>query len=149
MEMFTVGAALKFAIQLEERVKASHERAAGQTNQPAHKEAFTKLASANLKRMDVLKRIYNDHVYSDMDTGVLAPISSMDGANYLTPGQASEAAGNTHLIQVGLIREESLNQFYLDLKKRLQSGPRTITRKIEKIVAENTKRINDLKSHLK
>ena len=144
MQITTVGAALEFAGALEQAAQASHVKAAGRARAGNLKEALTTHAEANVRRQSALKRLYDDHVYSDMDTGILAPITSMSNEDYITLLSETAPATDREILELALGYERTLHKFYGDLTPRLQSGPRPIMRRIDKLAREVGERLGTL-----
>jgi rubrerythrin len=137
MDLFTVGAALKFAVQLETAGRDSYTAVAARTHASDRQALFADLAAGNAKRIQALRRLYDDHVYSDMDTGVLAPIASLDSQAYRAPDAPDPAADP---LEAGQARETLAERFYADVVQRMDSGPRSLTRGIQKLAADNRAR---------
>lgn len=135
MAITTVGAALEFAGNLENAVEKAHLESADQAADSRLKAQLEKLAAAGNKRRTALKRLYDEHVYSDMDTGVLAPIASLKTQDYALPVAPSKAA-DRELIQRAINHLRILGRFYGDLSAALQSGPRVIKRRIDKLAGQ-------------
>jgi hypothetical protein len=148
MEITTVGAGLVFAGELEQKIQSSYTRMLEQVRDDEVKKVFSDLAAANSKRQIVLKRVYDDNVYSDMDTGVLAPIASMDRVAYSPSISDTEPATDQEIVAEARVYEKKLKLFYNDLTTRLQSGPRPITRRIDKLAKEIDERLGMLEALL-
>ena len=144
MQIPTVGAALEFARELEEKAKICHAQAAARTRGGDLQATLTTLAEANGRRQEVLKRLYDDNVYSDMDTGVLAPITTMVTAAYSPSLGQTEPATDREILERAMGHEKTLQKFYGDLTGRLQSGPRPIMRRIDKLAREVGERLGTL-----
>jgi len=121
MAITTVGAALEFAGNLENAVEKAHLESADQAADSRLKAQLEKLAAAGNKRRSALKRLYDEHVYSDMDTGVLAPIASLTAQDYALP-DAPPSPADRALIQKAVDHVHTLRQFYDDLSAALNRG---------------------------
>lgn len=144
MRITTIGGALDLARDMEETVEAAHSQGADLAEGSELKEALSSLARENAQRQKVLTRLYNDHVYSDMDTGVLAPIRSMEKTAYLLPTRGLASGDDAKILELALGREAELLRLYNDLNDRLRSGPRPIKRKIDLLAREISARITRL-----
>ena len=141
MDLFTVGAALKFAVELETVARDAYRAAADEAQEPGRRTLLAELAAGNATRIQTLRRLYDDHVYSDMDTGVLAPIASLDSQAYQDADAADPAADT---LAAGQAREALAERFYADVVQRMDSGPRSLTRGMQKLAADNRTRAQRL-----
>ncbi len=146
MQITTVGAALEFAGELEEKAQTFYAQEVNSAYTGKMKEAFADLAEGNGRRQNTLRRLYDDNVYSDMDTGVLAPITSMDRENYTLTEPEQEMETEIEILERALGYEITLQNFYGDLTVRLQSGPRTITRRIDTLAKDVGDRLGVLET---
>jgi hypothetical protein len=136
MALTTVGMALEFAGKLEDKLEAVYHQLTDSTNDDQMKENILSLIKATNKRKVGLKRLYDDNVYSDMDTGVLAPIASMQEEDYAKSAPLSSSTDDKYLLECMAMCKNTLERFYRDLSGRLSSGPRPILRRIEKMALE-------------
>lgn len=136
MALTTVGMALEFAGKLEDQLEAVFQQVADSVDNDRMKERVLSLTKATNKRKIALKRLYDDHVYSDMDTGVLAPIATMERGDYTVPASLPPATNDKNMLEGMAACEKTIVRFYRDLSDRLRSGPRPILRRIEKMVPE-------------
>jgi hypothetical protein len=144
MQITTLGAALEFAGELEQAAQTFHTQAAGSAQADDLQAVLTALSESNGRRQMALRRLYDDNVYSDMDTGILAPITSMIKADYTPPLAETAPATDREIIERALGYERTLYRFYGDLTPRLQSGPRPIMRRIDKLAREVLPRLRML-----
>ena len=147
MEIETLGQALHLAQKLEAAGIECYSQADEMAKSEALKNLFKEFCAANQRRRQIIEAIYNENVNSDMDTGILAPIEPMNGANYLhnsVPGDVQDA----ETISAMVCLEECSEAFYLDLLQRLPSSPRSIPRRVKKLAEENALRGSQLKENL-
>lgn len=136
------GQALEFAIRFENAGVDAYDQAAEIEPNETIKNLFIEFSTANKNRRKLLRTIYNENVNSDMDTGILAPVETMDEKNY-----SLQVNGPTQSIQNMEALEQSMELFYKDLLKRLHDSPRSIIRRIKKLSEENATRRLKLKDH--
>jgi hypothetical protein len=136
MALTNVGMALEFAGKLEKQLEAVYHQVTDSADDDQMKERVLPLIKATNKRKIGLKRLYDDNVYSDMDTGVLAPIASMQEEDYAISAPLPPAISYKSSLESMSVCEKTLEHFYRDLSGRLRSGPRPILRRIEKMALE-------------
>ncbi|MFH1242790.1 MAG: hypothetical protein V1689_10580 [Pseudomonadota bacterium] len=140
MELNTFGTALKFAMDLETRGQETFEKAHQIAQDPETKKVFLAFSDANRKRKAALERLYNDSVYSDMDTGIFEPIRRMKTTDYLSPSKIDESSNFFSVLSGARDMEEKSNNFYLALANEVKSRLRRAASHLEKMAEENAER---------
>ncbi len=136
MAITTVGMALEFAGKLEDQLEAVCHQSLDSAGDDQTPKPMLSLIKAIHKRKAGLKRLYDDNVYSDMDTGVLAPITSMREEDYTPATSLPPTTNDENQRQSVTAAEKTIQRFYKDLADRLRSGPRPILKRIEKMAKE-------------
>lgn len=135
MSINTFGEALKFALKLETDLEASYEAAAGAALDSNRKTLFQDFAAAGPKNRKVLESIYSENTHSDMDSGVLAPIKSMQETDY----SAQENKGSSQASEPEALETAAVH-FYKDFLEHMPSVPRSVRRRIQKLHSEHADR---------
>ena len=104
------------------------------------------LLDTTKKRKWYLQKLYNDNIYSDMDTGVFEPIGLIDSALYLPQDKPSREERSSNLILKAIEIEEKTRDFYLTLAVGLKSRRKEISRIFVKMAEENSDILLKLKS---
>lgn len=146
MELNTFGAALKFAIDLETRALETIEKACQITEDPETQKMFLAFSDANRTRKATLERLYNDSVYSDMDTGIFEPIRRLKVTDYLISSKTDQSSDYLDVLSGAKDIEERCNKFYIDLANEIKSRLRGAARAFEKMAKENAERSSKIKS---
>ena len=144
MEIKNFGDALKFAIKLENQALEKYRQGQDLMAESKLSNWFYEFQSQIKKRIKMLETLYNDNVYSDMDTGVLAPIDSMDETIYLTKTDTLDVSDFKSVCQSFISMEKRNSEFFNDLLKRASFGPRANRRRLEQLYKENLKRVEIL-----
>jgi len=140
MELNTFGAALKFAMDLETRAIGAFKKAYQHTEDPESRKALLALVDENRVRKAALERLYNDSVYSDMDTGIFEPLRGLKAAEYLVGSSTDTGSGWDDLLSRLKDIEEKCSKFYIDLGNEIKSRLRGVARTLEKMANENAER---------
>jgi rubrerythrin len=146
MELSTFGAALKFAMDLETRGIETFEKAHEIAQDPKAKEMFLAFSDANRRRKATLESLYNESVYSDMDTGIFEPIRRMKTTDYLSPSKINKSPDLFAVLSGARDIEEKSNNFYLDLANEVKSRLRRVASNFEKMAGENAERALKIKA---
>lgn len=141
MDLTTFGALLKFAMELEGQALKAYEEAAARERDAQAREALMALARANQKSRAQLERIYNESIYSDMDTGVQEPVAGLRSADYLLP-----EASTSGFLRLATDREEKARRFYLDAANQVKSRRSGVARGFERLAQEKAERKTKLES---
>ena len=136
MSINTFGEALKFGLKLETALEAAYEQAAEAAVDSSQKDLFQDFATAGPKHRKVLEAIYSENTHSDMDSGVLAPIKSMQEADYLAQSDAdSFDDSGLEALEACAVR------FYKDFLEHMPSVPRSVRKRIQKLHSEHADRL--------
>lgn len=146
MEIKNFGQALQLALKLEDAGLAGYDHAAQNADDETLKNLFAGFFTASKKRRKIIEAIYKENVNSDMDSGILAPIKPMSEAQYLTRFMTEESL-NTHTVHEMEELETKTETFYKDFFERLDSSPRSLTKRIKKLSEENASRRIKLKDY--
>jgi len=140
MELNTFGAALKFAMDLETRAVEAFEKAYQITEDPESRKVLLALVEENRVRKAALERLYNDSIYSDMDTGIFEPIRRLKATEYLITSGTEKSSNFLDLLSGARDIEEKCSKFYIDLGHEIKSRLRGAARTFEKMAKENAER---------
>jgi len=140
MELNTFGAALKFAMDLETRAIETFEKAYQNTEDPGSRKVLLALVDENRVRKAALERLYNDSVFSDMDTGIFEPIRRLEATEYLITSGTDRSSDYFDLLSGAKDIEKKSSKFYIDLGNEIRSRLRGAARTLEKMAKENTER---------
>ncbi len=135
MSINTFGEALKFALKLEADLEASYVEADEAAVDSSQKSIFQDFAAAGPKHRKVLEAIYSENTHSDMDSGVLAPIKSMQEADYSAQSDA-DSFDDSRLETL----EARAVRFYKDFLKHMPSVPRSVRTRIQGLHSEHADR---------
>ncbi len=150
MELTTFGAALKFAMDLENMAMNVFADAARTRGNEQIAQVFLELSVSSRNRRLLLEKQYRENLYSDMDVGIFEPLPVMYSENYSTNSQPSPDAGTSTFLREVIEMEGRINAFYLDLASRMKSRRRSIAKSYDKMAQENIQRQNRLTElHLK
>ena len=145
MELTTFGVALKYAINIETQAIEFYEDIAKYAEP---NDNFMAFAAANKKRKAMLERLYNDNVYSDMDTGIFEPLAGLNGTEYFSDIKPAPETNYPDVLKMAIDVEEKTKRFYLDLAAQLSSRRSGVAKNFEKMVQENHDRKHKLESLL-
>ncbi|MBL7213420.1 MAG: hypothetical protein ISS61_13670 [Desulfobacteraceae bacterium] len=140
MELNTFGAALKFVMDLETRAIETFEKAYQFTEDPESRKVLLALIDENRVRKAALERLYNDSVFSDMDTGIFEPIRRLEATDYLITSETGRRSGFFELLSGAKDIEEKSSKFYIDLGNEIRSRLRGAARTLEKMAKKNAER---------
>lgn len=140
MELNTFGAALKFAMDLETRAVEGFEKAYQITEDPESRKVLLALVEENRVRKAALERLYNDSIYSDMDTGIFEPLRRLKATEYLITSGTEKSSNFLDLLSGVKDIEEKCSKFYIDLGHEIKSRLRGAVRTFEKMAKENAER---------
>ena len=135
MSINTFGEALKFGMKLETALETGYEEAAEAAVDSSRKELFEDFAAAGPKYRKVLESIYSENTHSDMDSGVLAPIKSMQETDY----SAQENKGSSQGSEPEALEAAAVH-FYKDFLEHMPSVPRSVRRRIQNLHSEHADR---------
>jgi hypothetical protein len=121
MKLTNFGAALKFAMDSETHVIEVYKEASQELIDPEEKGLLLSFAAANKKRKAMLERLYNDNMYSDMDTGIFEPIAGLNDSDYPTRTKPSLEGGLADILKWAIEIEDAIERFYRDLAAQLKS----------------------------
>jgi len=131
MELGTLGAVLRFAIELEDRGTEFHQEAASLAKHSLAEGVFLALAEAKRKRKELLERSRRENI-NEM---LLEPIAGLKGSDYLIETELSSKMGYYDALRLATEWEENSQRFYLDGAGRLNLPE--VTRVFEKLAEEN------------
>jgi hypothetical protein len=144
MELTTFGAALKFAMDLENMAMNVFTDAARTRGNEQIEQVFLELSVSSRNRRLFLEKQYRENLYSDMDVGIFEPLPVMYSEKYATNSQPSSDAGTSTFLRDVIEMEGRINAFYLDLAARMKSRRRGIANIYAKMAQENIQRQNRL-----
>ncbi len=140
MELTTLGAALKFAMELEKTAMEVFGGAAEAEPGQEAKKLFTELSASSAGRKATMEKLYNENIYSDMDTGIFEPIQPMSGESYaLRPGSSADGQSSSFILE-SMEMEKRSAAFYSDLASRYKPRRRSMARQLEKMAEDNARR---------
>lgn len=145
MELKTLGDSLTFGMNLEMQASEVYMNAARDAENLEMKETLLGFAAVNKKRKVILEKIYNENIYSDMDTGIFEPITGLTAVDYLTEIRPASEINSLTILILAIELEEKENKFYIDLASQIKSR-RGISRIFEKMAQENCDRKLKLRS---
>lgn len=131
MELGTLGAVLRFAIELESRSAEFHQETVSLAKDSPASGVFLSLAEAKRMRKELLERSRRENI-NEM---LLEPITGLQGSDYLTETELSSKIGYYEALQLAIQWEENSRRFYLDAAGRVNSPE--LTRVFEKLGQEN------------
>ena len=134
------GEALKFAMKLEDECSIFYGEAYKCAENKKLRNWFHEILDQNEKRKKILETIFNDNIFSDMDTGILAPIDTMDETNYRTQINSILSSDIVSICKSLKAMESNSEHFYNNLFERLSFGPRSTKRRIERLLKQNMER---------
>ena len=146
MELNTFGAALKFAMDLENHAIRVYSEVAQYIEHDKTKDTFLALAATNEKRKAMLERLYNENVFSDMDTGVFEPIAGLKEIDYFFDAKSTNEMKYPGILTVVMLLEEKTKRFYLDLAAQIKFRRGAVSNFFGKLAQENQDRILKLNS---
>jgi rubrerythrin len=144
MELAYLGAALQFGINLETQAGQLYQYLSQSAQDEEQKRIIDQLLKSNEKRKRKLERVYTDNIYSDQDTGIFEPISSIEGDDYLVNISIEEDYIGllVHIVEL----EEKCERFYYRLVEVLQHRRQSLSRDFEQMAQENHDRFLVIKS---
>jgi rubrerythrin len=145
MELKTLGDGLTFGMNLEMQASEVYANAARDAKNVEMKETLLGFAAVNKKRKVILEKIYNENIYSDMDTGIFEPITGLKAVDYLIEIKPASEINSLTILILAIELEEKENKFYIDLASQIKSR-RGIARIFEKMAQENYDRKLKLRS---
>ena len=148
MELTTVGALLKFGMEMERRALEVYQEASENSGYGDGKEAFAHFADENTKCKALLENVYRDNTFSDMDVGVLEPISGLNVAEYSTEVELVPATNYADFLKLALDLESEAERFYRASFDQMQSQRRSMGRRLEKLAKGKAERRHKLESLL-
>lgn len=131
MELGTLGAVLRFAIELESRSAEFYQKAASLAKHSLAEGVFLALAEVKRKRKELLERSRRENI-NEM---LLEPISGLKGSNYLVETELSSQMGYYDALRLAIELEEKSRRFYVDAAGRVNLLE--VTRVFEKLAEEN------------
>jgi ABC-type transporter Mla maintaining outer membrane lipid asymmetry ATPase subunit MlaF len=119
MELGTVGAVLRFAIELEGHSAEFYEEAASLAKDLPTREAFSSLAEAKRKRKKLVERSRREFV-NEM---LLEPIVGLEGSDDLVSTELSSGMDPHAALQLAKELEENSQTLYLDAAMKIGHLP--------------------------
>ncbi len=138
MELTTLGTALKFAMELESTAMEVFDAAAEAESSLDRKSLFADLSASSADRKAKVEKLYNENIYSDMDTGIFEPLQPMSGGAYAVRPESSVTT--PAFIIESIEMERKSGQFYSDLAAQFKTRRRSIAKGLEKMAADNGNR---------
>jgi len=138
MDIKFLGDAIKFGMELETMAACVLEDMSRDAATVEVKKALMTVLDMTKKRKEYLQKLYNDNIYSDMDTGVFEPIGLIDSALYLPQDELSKEERYPNMILKALEIEEKTRDFYLTLATSLKSRRKEVSRIFGKMAQENS-----------
>ena len=132
MELGTLGAVLRLAIELEGRSAEFYQEAASLAKHSLAEGVFLTLAEAKRKRKELLERSRRENI-NEM---LLEPIAGLKGSDYLMETDLSSEMGYYEALRLAIEWEEKSRKFYVDAAGRVNLLE--VTRVFEKLAEENT-----------
>jgi hypothetical protein len=147
MSLNNLGAALKFGMDLEEGSIELYQKIS-RLGSRLEEDVVDNFLRAHRARRKMLERLYNDNLYSDMDTGIFEPICSLREADYIKPADSNGRMDDPEMISTAAELEERCSKFYNDLAKEIESRLRAVARTLKNMAKENLDRRDKLHSLL-
>ncbi len=144
MDIPTLGALLRFAIELEEEHRIAYQQVAEKTDKVEIKENFLELAQQNKRSQSVIEKIYRESIRSDMDIGVQEPIPGLMRSDYLDEGELPSDVNVVAFLKVAIRQEERAQKFYQDSVLQLKARWPAMSRILDKLAREKLDRIAKL-----
>ncbi len=104
------------------------------------------MESAN-RSQKALENLYNDNIYSDMDSGINAPIEGLEDTVYASSIDVKDGNNFLETVNASINLENKCYRFYTELADQSKSGPRSIIRRLQKLSKEcfdRKKRLEDI-----
>ena len=144
MDIPTLGALLRFAMELEEQHLTVYQGASEKTEEARIKETFLNLAQQNKKSESQLERLYQENIFSDMDVGVQEPIPGLNRSDYLDESELLSGVSDSDLLTLTIHQEERAQKFYLDAVLQCEARRPSVARSLGKLAKEKLGRKAEL-----
>ena len=144
MDISTLGALLRFAMELEEQHLTVYQGASEKTEEARIKETFLNLAQQNKKSESQLERLYQENIFSDMDVGVQEPIPGLNRSDYLDESELLSDVSDSDLLTLAIHQEERSQKFYLDAALQCEARRPSVARSLGKLAKEKLGRKAEL-----
>lgn len=131
MELGTLGAVLRFAIELEGQSAEFYQEAASLARHSLAEGVFRALAEAKKKRKELLERSRREYI-NEM---LLEPIAGLKVSDYLMETKLSSKMGCYDALRLAIEWEETSRRFYMDGVGGVNLPQ--LTRLFEKLSEEN------------
>ena len=137
MELGTLGAILKFALELEEKAQEFYQEAARRVSQPRLRELFQEYARRGRKRRQLLERTRRENT-AEM---ILEPITGFFSEDYEPDCTLPEGISSAEVLEKARALEEKTARFYEVAAGKV--GITEVTRAFRKLGRENTERMSE------
>lgn len=138
MELGTLGAILRFALELEEKTLGFYQEATRQVGQPQLQELFREYARRGRRRRELLQRTRRE----DTAEMILEPITGFFSEDYEPDCDLPSGAGSAKVLEKALALEKKTARFYEVAASKV--GIIEVTRAFRKLGRENAERINQI-----
>lgn len=131
MELGTLGAVLRFAIELEGRSAEFYQEAASLAKHSLAEGVLLALAEAKRRRKELLERSRREYI-NEM---LLEPIAGLRGSDYLIETELYSKTTHYDTLRLAIELEENSRRFYFDGVRRVNLPE--LNRVFEKLGEEN------------